>query len=1024
MKIKILNKNSTHPNVDSDGYFYVDDGANRTEVKNETLDSGSIILNNLSTPIDIEPYDIIEIINYNQPAFYMCVDTYTETLVCVSPKVYRYEISLFSETKQLENTILPNRKITKVWNKTRTVYDYINEYMTLYCPKVKIAKEAYVVDSFDTIEDEGTLEEAEDDKYYLVAAVSSPVTSDFLPDEELNIEASAEIGYDGEYQTVTDNNCKIIINEIRGNKWYLEFRIYLGQHTALDYGQLDGYTVNHRSLIYDYMFRWKTDKNIAKFNMQCPEMQWNTPTLREVLNDLMMVADCIPTIVNGTLDFMDLTTINNKDWTNDTTHLNYVTKSKSSEDYVSELQVKLENVTNQTEQANNVVTKAEWINFSPEGNEVALKNDNMVLKTQYPIYNLKSLTIFFVGDKDSDEVWTAQDLVELGVVCEYQEWITKKVLYNEQQPSTVQEMAESQNWSVYYTRNTNEIRNWSHKNKFWWQDFFLYNVLAAKVSLYKNNDGGNFSQWYGILFKVEYETLEGCLFRASKAEYPEHERVIIDNQTNSMVDSYNQGFLEYQKANRLGNEQLQINARFLSSEIANIMKIGDTYDDCVIYQCQYQYFKNHIEVNALATKNYILQNYFTGVKSKIRSWAIEDASKACNRHELQKFYCELSYDEHYDVDLDNFDNYDNITSYFCSPLDNYDAAPIKYLFVRTTANPGTGNEWYPSSGYYNLDLISRIVGNSMIFTYGFLDNYWAGQALDTDIIEYEDFVDYASGKIDEQELIQGQGFPLKMLAYTDSNGEAITFTSRFSEGIICSPIYGDMVDGEVINHNLQYTELEKNNRFLYNVWQKPQVQKESIEDERFMTSSKYYKDSQETINVSTQFEFCSDTRDISISKNFIQRQQAISIYGNSVSTLQISAYTKSAYNFRKPNELPDATPVEDFPMIISPFIEESEDGFSATIKLVFLGYSETTVENAVEIASNLAEDYCFYIHNGTQVIMSFNNVPISDKNIGAYRRPGETPAYFPQITLYMNLLKSRNKNIYDEDNRYLIVGQI
>ena len=38
-----------------------------------------------------------------------------------------------------------------------------------------------------------------------------------------------------------------------------------------------------------------------------------------------------------------------------------------------------------------------------------------------------------------------------------------------------------------------------------------------------------------------------------------------------------------------------------------MLAISDMYEDCVVYQAQYQYFSDHVEVNALATKNYILR---------------------------------------------------------------------------------------------------------------------------------------------------------------------------------------------------------------------------------------------------------------------------------------------------------------------------------------------------------------------------------------------------------------------------------
>ena len=149
------------------------------------------------------------------------------------------------------------------------------------------------------------------------------------------------------------------------------------------------------------------------------------------------------------------------------------------------------------------------------------------------------------------------------------------------------------------------------------------------------------SRWYTTFFKIEYETTVDTVFQAGRTEAPTHERIITDNQTNSFVDAYNQGFMEYQKANRLGNQQLHINARY-ENDYSNILKIGDYYEDSIVFQTQYQIYKNHVEVNASATKDYILRDYFTGVKARIRSWKIADASQALVRHDLNKYYLEFS----------------------------------------------------------------------------------------------------------------------------------------------------------------------------------------------------------------------------------------------------------------------------------------------------------------------------------------------------------------------------------------------
>jgi len=910
MKIKILNKNNN-------SVYEVDEAPVFTECYNETLDTGSIVISNRTSAIKMAPYDIVEI-QYDNGTFwkYMCIDTYTETLTCVNPKIYRYEISLFSETKQLEGTVLPNLKITKVWGETRTVYDYINQYMTEYCPQIKIK---------------------------------------------------------------------------------------------------DGNTFR-----YDYKFKWDDTLHSLqnKFNMQCPEMQWNTPTLREILNDLMMVADCIPILNNGTLSFMDLTEVSDTDWTSDTTHINYVTRSKSSEDYVSELQVNLENVTNQTEGVNNLVTKAEWVMFSPADNGVVLQNDNMVLKTSYPIYKLKSLTAHFEGayviGVDATNTWMTQDITN--IVFEYQEWITKKVLYNTNSPS-FEHFGESQNWSVYYTRGSNEIRNWNHKTKFWWQDKFLYDELFDKIIRYQHpnvNVGSSVTkpQWYTIFFKIEYETLAGCLFRASKNDDVEHERVVIDNQTNSMVDSYAQGFLEYQKANRLGNEQLSINARFESNEV--LMKLAETYGDSIIYQVQYQIFKNHTEVNALATKNYILREYFTGVKSKIRSWQIADESQSCKRHDLIKYYCEFSYTEHIEliISLGALSDY-NIATYLCSPLTIYNASPIKYVFVQTRASDtDNSNIWYPlSNRYYCLDLISRLVGNSLVFTYEFYDNFWACQMLDTDVIdEYTDFT--VAGEI-VSGLIENKGFPLKMRQYTNNIGEYNRISAIFSENIINSPYSGDWVDGEDVR---DYPNKAKD--YVYNLWQMPEVGEQHISNDKFYSFKEIHKDSQERIAVSTQFEFCTDTTDICFSKEWLKRQQAVNISNNDTNNYMLKVYPTSSYNFRNPNQLPEGIPLS---YSVKFGYNQPNGNLNTRIFIALSGMRFNNPSDAHQFAINTAKNKCLYlVEENNNPLLALNNIPENN----CYRAEIESGVWVPMYVLQLNVLRTRNKNIYDSDNPYLIIDEI
>lgn len=1004
MKISILNKNLLDSHTSK--IYNVDEPPVISNAYNETLDSGTIIIDNQTDKIEVSPFDIVALLNDDYSFIkYMCVDTYTEQMTCVYPKIYKYEIKIFSETKLLEGIILPNLKITKVWGQRRTIYHYIKQYMEEYCPYIRI---------YD-----------EQDGYK------------YLP----------KFRYE---KTQTEDSDEYALLEELENK-------------------------------FD--------------NDECPEMQWNSPNLREVLNDLMMVKDCIPILKNGVLYFIDLT--ETKEDISSDNHINYVTRSQSSEDYVSEIHMKLENVTNKTENINNLVIRKEYVPFNIPENSATMTTENIVLRTQYPIYNLKKLVMMIPssyignrvggGNNVSIYKWDNLDLMNINyngstfsIVYEHQQWMTKNIRYGNSSPS-FENWPKYQNWTLYYTRGSNEISNFNSKSRFWWMTYYLQQQLCREIADVNKPDyvesifdGGYDVKFYMGFFEVEYETYEGCVFRASKNNKEiEHEKIIIDNQTNSMIDSYAQGNLEYQKSNRLGNPQLQINARYPIDYDGHIISIGDVYNGSIVYQCEYQYFTNHIEVNAYATEDYVLRNYFTGVKSRIRSWSIVSGSEALTRHDLVKHYCEFSYEESVEEHGLGELLLSNVAKYFSSSLDQYDCHPIKCAFVRTfdseiEAHPSK----YPTDGglvdsYYYIDLMSRLIGNSLVFTIEFKDNVWAGQSVHTandfngetlparpSIDVYVKPEDLKISDADMQtyniildsDALKGTGLPMYQQTYTDENGETEQYQIIFGydfkiiptfwvddgEGNLVEDYYNDVQPGDFYPLEGSHDDITNNSKyFIYYNYQRPRVYEgnfrwhsDNIDYDYsvFSVISTHYKDSQEIANVSVQIEFISNTTDICFSKEFIRRQQAINTDTNSDSdTFYLSISNKDAYNFKKPDVKPsEATQVD----LIRKIIWTPTNG-NAWITFVYSnGTTYYTEDEATGAAQRDAQQYAFYLeyedsNDERKLLLSFRNVPIT--NCVAVQ---VEDVWYPAVILHMNILRTRNKNIYDPNNHYLIVGKI
>ena len=116
-----------------------------SEEYSETLDSASIIVPNLYQQLDIEPYQecCLEIVSNGKTTLkHFLIDSFTESMTNVEKPIYTYTINLMSETKYLEKAQCPNLCIThsEVSGK-KTITHYIERYMALYCPKIKMYDE-------------------------------------------------------------------------------------------------------------------------------------------------------------------------------------------------------------------------------------------------------------------------------------------------------------------------------------------------------------------------------------------------------------------------------------------------------------------------------------------------------------------------------------------------------------------------------------------------------------------------------------------------------------------------------------------------------------------------------------------------------------------------------------------------------------------------------------------------------------------------------------------------------------------
>lgn len=473
-----------------------------------------------------------------------------------------------------------------------------------------------------------------------------------------------------------------------------------------------------------------------------------------------------------------------------------------------------------------------------------------------------------------------------------------------------------QNYNLYYVRKTNIIDGFNLKTGVLGnEDLFPKTTIELLLHVLGQSDTSQLlTKWIesSVSFEIEYETMTDMVFSVSKSDFPSNNRVIMDNQTNALVNAYNQGNLEQQKVNRMGNQIIMYNQR----KENNPIKIGDYKDDNIIYQTQYQIHNDHIEVNAFAIKNYILKNYYTGINSKIRTW-VNATEEAIVRHDLVKYYCELSFSPKSEISED-----EKGISYIASTglLQSEFKGNLKYCVARFKSDDGTyyphyetKDNWssvipspsllfpeyieyeqpdYPLSPYYLLDVSNRLMGNSLIFTFGFDDNWLAGKSYDFNnlVVDASNEVTYPSIK----PLGFRGGLTLKPEKYVDDVGEFKTAEVSFLYDIKSLNQQG------TINYDATLTTTQKES-ILIETHRKPRCITNQFVNDDLGTASYDYrllsfkkrldKDNGEITKLSLQLEFCKDTHDLYFTKRFIERNFTI----RKISSDSISIF-KGTYN--------------------------------------------------------------------------------------------------------------------------------
>lgn len=771
----------------------------------------------------------------NIPRFYrhLLVDQFSEELINIKDKIYKYKIELFSETKGLEVIQLPNISITQPLNigLKRSVYDYIVDFVNMYSPVEKIA------------------------------------------DDE------------------------------NRNTWKFS------QKYVVSPSLKDTYS-----------------------NVYSPDFTLNSPNLRDVLSKLFLVKDMIPYVHNGIIYGLDITKRKNKFFDLNPKYITSITGSRSSDNHCDNLRRTYSESLSQ----DNTARMVEYLGFRNKDNAL-MTIENMRIETGFPIYKInkiymcyyKKIKVGGLPDSKDKMFLCKQDITPL-VKLESernllsQDWDE----FNEQQPSSIEAMAKYKLCTVGYNIGSNYIEGWGTKYTYpiGWYDItatYIENILKIIDNIYPYGiyqygyikkiggirkdeyfyaEGNNFFdnlivpidgiltdkqedsniiennsvKFKGIFFIVDYQAFYNGAIIHSK-DQARDDITINDNVSSSLTLLEQDGIYQKEKANRFGNKGITINARY--EDVSYLQELGSVYEynkdnDVIIYHRSYSIFDNYVKVEYRGTKSYVLRNYFTSVYAKHRTYNLMSYSESVNRAENKKMYIMMSKNniyyekENIKFKFSNFDGRNAIQTIMSFLIPTEEPKTINYFELNDKINYGYIR--YKDVNYAT-DINMFVCGNSLCFNMAMVDNVTSGVYISeiTPKVSSKLFIDAENIKDDYTGSIQ----KWYMLADNNETGfiEKIGFyIAHVDKSSLGNDIFKDGVyeyDSNIIK------DIYKNNLFVL-----PKITSSMKETNVIGMEYEIHKDNKERINMTFQIEPSSDSDDIMFSSWMMKLSDLLSSY--------------------------------------------------------------------------------------------------------------------------------------------------
>lgn len=892
------------------------------EELNETLDSGSIIISNVepSRKLELEPYQYVYIYdtesNFEK---YFLIDNFIENYVNLDTPYYEYTIALMSETKLLEKIQLPNRTIRNPLKAPQLkVNELIGQFCKLYIPSVKYFNKNSNTWSYQQIID-----------YQSVIDVNSIFNVD-CPDMEFNHPTLRQvltslmqvvgclprvINHKLTYVNlrlkptafIIPNGRKYIVSTSNSSDSYNTSIQTLGENIVGENNIVKNETLGFRDVENVFLKHTENLKLTTEFPIkEIKSLKMNVPVNFYFGMGVIHLGDTF--ISNNFVYDNNLTKTKigfeiyySSDLGNDI-ELRYCFEKVS---YLNNnfgkviYQVLTRSEIYQETATKNIVNESYVYSNTLKDNQdynlivIELRKGNdygYYLISVDNVYHFYMPTLYIV------------DLTSLVFETQARKLLRTDLTYS---PETIEDMSKYYYTTLEYTYGNKDISGFSQQYDYveWYGKY--QNILISNIAtIYKSNldylgeledriikyyftlmpnditkfriDRTDYniidnvlntslSPYSAYTFNITYIPFNNVNLKFDKIKDIHLPLTQLDNQESAIPSLTAFALREQEKVERIGNNVVKINASNITN-LSEINALNTKYNDSIIFSKEIAYYEDFCNVNYIATKDYVLKNYFTNIQTKYRAYRYVEYANTVLRIENRKYYVYLntrSFNGSDTLGVGNLTDKQNrkkkINDYFLGNLVNQETIfdTLDYNIKATTDNKMFRNDLSIikfnnniALNYRDFDSVSGGIGIENPTTVdklgGYIQKWYIRDGLNYNTYNGTYFVDFS--------FIPNFGTELENLFLTEENLLA------YYNKQLKLPL--------VVNDDFNPTTYEGKMIYI--------CESRTSGQTLFSQNAPYFKSQDEVLGETIQFEYLSASEDLILGTHFVDYDRFIS----------------------------------------------------------------------------------------------------------------------------------------------------